>query len=200
VVRAPIREGAKHLSYLSQAPAGHSLRRLAIAVAAVACLAFAAPSAASAAPQFNLDRVFYDCDAPPPLNTFITFQTSGSGFTAGTPLSIEFFYPDGNYSALGTFATVQADGTFTAATAFSPYVEGTYRVRVFTDADKDLKLDEGGEAAEDTFTVTCAHPLPTTRQECDKGDFQVFKNRGDCVAFVSTKGKNEPGQNVPGSP
>ena len=37
--------------------------------------------------------------------------------------------------------------------------------------------------------------LPTTKEQCFNGgwqDFKVFKNQGDCVSFVATKGKNPP--------
>jgi hypothetical protein len=39
---------------------------------------------------------------------------------------------------------------------------------------------------------------PQTKEECKDGgfkDFPGFKNQGDCVSFVATKGKNEPGKN-----
>jgi len=39
--------------------------------------------------------------------------------------------------------------------------------------------------------------------DCKKGaweDWGVFKNQGDCVSYIATQGKNEPGQNVPGAP
>ena len=45
--------------------------------------------------------------------------------------------------------------------------------------------------------------FPTTADECKKGgweDFGAFKNQGDCVSWVATQGKNEPGQNVPNAP
>lgn len=41
---------------------------------------------------------------------------------------------------------------------------------------------------------------PTTTDQCKNGGWQrygPFKNQGDCVSFVATSGKNEPGQNVP---
>lgn len=46
---------------------------------------------------------------------------------------------------------------------------------------------------------------PTTREECMGAGFRDFeelgfRNQGDCVAFVQTGGKNEPGGNVPRSP
>jgi DNA-binding beta-propeller fold protein YncE len=40
-------------------------------------------------------------------------------------------------------------------------------------------------------------PVPTSIQQCKHGgwrDFGVFKNEGDCVSFVATRGKNPPGQ------
>jgi hypothetical protein len=39
--------------------------------------------------------------------------------------------------------------------------------------------------------------------DCKNGaweDWGVFKNQGDCVSYIATQGKNEPGQNVPGAP
>jgi hypothetical protein len=43
--------------------------------------------------------------------------------------------------------------------------------------------------------VTDAQPLPSTRDQCKNGGWQiygVFKNQGDCVSFVATGGKNPP--------
>ena len=49
--------------------------------------------------------------------------------------------------------------------------------------------------------LTQTEPIrPTTVEQCTKGGaltFGIFKNQGDCVAFVQTQGKNEPGQNQP---
>lgn len=43
-----------------------------------------------------------------------------------------------------------------------------------------------------------------TADMCKKGGWMtfqpLFKNQGDCVSYVATNGKNEPGQNVPGAP
>ncbi|HEU0169066.1 MAG TPA: hypothetical protein VFS62_14910 [Chloroflexota bacterium] len=46
------------------------------------------------------------------------------------------------------------------------------------------------------FTVTITAPLPTLANQCKNGGWQtfgVFKNQGDCVSFVATGGKNQPG-------
>jgi hypothetical protein len=42
-------------------------------------------------------------------------------------------------------------------------------------------------------SVTDASPPPSSKQQCKNGgwrSFGVFKNQGDCVSFVATKGKN----------
>jgi hypothetical protein len=45
------------------------------------------------------------------------------------------------------------------------------------------------------IVVVDAQPLPTSKDQCKAGGWQtfgVFKNQGDCVSFVATKGKNQP--------
>jgi hypothetical protein len=45
------------------------------------------------------------------------------------------------------------------------------------------------------ITIHDAQPLPTTKDQCKNGGWKsygVFKNQGDCVSFVATKGKNPP--------
>ena len=52
--------------------------------------------------------------------------------------------------------------------------------------------------------TVCADILAPGRrgrlQEGCLGRLGVFKNQGDCVSYIATQGKNEPGQNVPGAP
>jgi hypothetical protein len=48
---------------------------------------------------------------------------------------------------------------------------------------------------EQNFTVTDAHKLPTSKNQCKSGgwrNYGIFKNQGDCVSFVATGGKNPP--------
>jgi hypothetical protein len=48
---------------------------------------------------------------------------------------------------------------------------------------------------EGDLVVHDAHPLPTSTHQCKNGGWRsygVFKNQGDCVSFVATKGKNPP--------
>ena len=50
-------------------------------------------------------------------------------------------------------------------------------------------------AASGDLIVHDAQPLPASKDDCKNGGwrtFGVFKNQGDCVSFVATKGKNPP--------
>jgi hypothetical protein len=45
------------------------------------------------------------------------------------------------------------------------------------------------------IVVTEAPPLPTSKDQCKGGGWRaygVFKNQGDCVSFVATRGRNQP--------
>ena len=54
----------------------------------------------------------------------------------------------------------------------------------------DVPSNEVGD-----IVVHDAQPLPISKDQCKNGGwktFGVFKNQGDCVSFVATKGKNQP--------
>jgi hypothetical protein len=47
------------------------------------------------------------------------------------------------------------------------------------------------------ITITDASPLPTSKGQCTNGGWRTFpgfRDQGDCVSFVATKGKNPPAQ------
>jgi hypothetical protein len=52
-------------------------------------------------------------------------------------------------------------------------------------------------AGDAPFGVAVSPPrVPTSKDQCANGgwrNFPGFKNQGDCVSFVATKGKNPPG-------
>jgi hypothetical protein len=54
------------------------------------------------------------------------------------------------------------------------------------------------------FNSDGAEAVPLTRAACNKDSEidlgSIFRNQGDCVSFVATDGRNEPGRNVPGAP
>lgn len=53
----------------------------------------------------------------------------------------------------------------------------------------------GQAAAQPTTPPPPPPTLPTTKEQCFNNGwqiFKVFKNQGDCVSFVATRGKNPP--------
>jgi hypothetical protein len=51
-----------------------------------------------------------------------------------------------------------------------------------------------------TTTTTLPDDVPRTADDCKKGGWErygIFRNQGDCVSWVVTHGKNEPGKNEP---
>jgi hypothetical protein len=54
----------------------------------------------------------------------------------------------------------------------------------------------GGFGSYDIYMSTRTQIFPTTKDDCKKDGwerFGIFKNQGDCVSYVATKGNNEPG-------
>lgn len=111
-------------------------------------------------------------------------------------VTLEFFAntvptPGGDPSGYGegaTFlgdATPAADGTFSVA--LPSVAPGTLISATATDAAGNTS-----EFAKDIPAIT----LPTSADQCKNGGWQaygIFKNQGDCVSYVATKGKNPPG-------
>ena len=75
---------------------------------------------------------------------------------------------------------------------------GTYRVIAVYSGDANYAPTSGAcNDPNETVVVEAPPPppTPTTREQCMNGGWRtygVFKNQGDCVSFVATKGKNPP--------
>ncbi len=87
---------------------------------------------------------------------------------------------------------------------FSTDASGNFAIGPFTSESAGTwtaRIVWAGGALVQSLFVNCAPPA--TVEEC-KGDgwrtFGFFRNQGDCVAFVATRGKNEAGRNVPKPP
>ena len=106
-------------------------------------------------------------------------QACTTGFSVLTPWTVHL---EGTISGMGIGPWQDATGTFTR--------DGTL---VFPGADNG------------TFSVSYTvpdppPPVPTSAEQCKKNGWQtygIFKNQGDCVSYVATHGKNEPGKNNP---
>jgi hypothetical protein len=78
----------------------------------------------------------------------------------------------------------------------SGFAGTTVRLR-FAEVDNQLFF----AASVDRVAIQSTPAFPTTKEQCKNGGWRnfgtSFKNQGDCVSFVATNGKNEPGKNVP---
>jgi hypothetical protein len=128
-----------------------------------------------------------DPENPPPggfLRVIVDSSTSEACTTAtGFFTSTFTVHIDGPIDGVGVGPFEDATGTFTrdGTLTFNQVVPGT---------------DEG------TFSLSYSvpDPLPTSADQCKKDGWEsygIFTNQGDCVSFVATHGKNEPGQNLP---
>ena len=73
-------------------------------------------------------------------------------------------------------------GPTTCSTFPATFFTDTFAFPDFTNAEGDV-------------VVTDTVPFPTSKNQCKNGGWRksgVFKNQGECVSFVATKGKNQP--------
>lgn len=118
-------------------------------------------------------------------------------FSNGYPALISLFQTTVRYEATITTAdSVYAETGLGTLTGFAV----TYL------PDAHISVDYG--QVSETFETTTNGPVfvalttPTSVDQCKKDTYKqylIFKNQGDCVAFIQTAGSNEPGQNIPGS-
>jgi hypothetical protein len=90
-----------------------------------------------------------------------------------------------------------ANGTVASYTATIHTPSGNFHDEG-TSSVSALVRGSGSATLTESFTSSLAAPVlivPTSKSQCKKGgwrDFDLFKNQGDCVSFVATKGKNPP--------
>jgi hypothetical protein len=90
-----------------------------------------------------------------------------------------------------------------AGISVGPAPLGRLTITVFQDLNHNDVRDPGEPILASTFLTSPCRPGPTRAEQCSNGAwraFGFFNSQGDCVAFVTTGGSNEPGQNVPGPP
>jgi hypothetical protein len=139
-------------------------------------------------------EVIYATPGPFPYDPYAVFSDLGDGPVFGgggyprdgTPTDV-LSYP---LNAAGVAAFNAARGDFftlggTGGGAYSDPEPGGLPPQtnyIFAGVSDPAKL-----------VVTCA--LPAKKAQCKNGgwrDYSVFKNQGDCVSYVATKGKNPP--------
>lgn len=80
--------------------------------------------------------------------------------------------------------TVNSNGT-----ELHPYLSVDAQTLVFSSS-------RGGSGSTDLYMTTRAQILPATKADCKNSaweGFGVFKNQGDCVSYIATGAKNQPG-------
>jgi hypothetical protein len=176
-------------------------RRLAIALA-VACLAAGVvtlPSLAAVSGTITPTVVTPpDCAAPTPTAGQILITLSA--FPANTAVVVRLVRQDG--SSEGRYNITDAAGNSQAIFEGLVFDVGfganTFYVIVDGNGDGVVEFGEP-EVGPITVRVDCP-TFPTTKAECAEDGFAtfgIFKNQGDCVSYVATRGRNEPGQNTP---
>lgn len=100
--------------------------------------------------------------------------------------------------------TLPAGFDITGVTIFvGPAPLGRLTATVFQDLDQDDVRDPSEPVLGSVAVTSRCHPGPTRAEQCSNGNwrtFGFFTSQGDCVAYVTTGGTNEPGQNEPGPP
>jgi hypothetical protein len=161
---------------------------------------------ACAASSVTLELTRFDQTGPLTYRLW-DVATAAEVLNANTGISQPIFEDLGSGTSFGSFEV--ADGSPTDVLRFPLNAAG---VAAFNAARGGF-FSIGGQTPSETATVaflygfsgpaaggtqqlvvTC---LPTTKQECKNGgwrNYGVFKNQGDCVSFVATKGKNPPGE------
>jgi hypothetical protein len=103
-------------------------------------------------------------------------------------------------------AVVNFRNTFTAARVLVRIAGGTSGPRLIGLSMASSATDCSfvpptsiAEVTEGNISIVDAPALPTSRGQCKTGGWQtygVFKNQGECMSFVATAGKNQPGAGV----
>ena len=172
------------------------IRNLSVLAAVVTATAFATPPAASA-------ETF-----PAPGSTQVCIGVSG-----GFLLQINGFGSSFPPNTTGTTTFTFANGDVRVLTA-TTNDEGIFHTEPFTLDLRDPQLAalvgtnvhetaSFGPAEESlTFSLVGCPTAPDGRVACLDGGFESypalgFLTQGDCVSWIATNGRNEPGQNVP---
>jgi FlaG/FlaF family flagellin (archaellin) len=123
----------------------------------------------------------------------------GSRFPANETGTTTFTFADGRVVSLS--ATTNDEGIFHTATFTLDLRDPEVAALVGTTV-RQVSTWPGAESTL-TFRLVGCPVAPDGRVACLDGGFESypalgFLNQGDCVSWIATQGRNEPGQNVPG--
>lgn len=136
-----------------------------------------------------------------------------SGVSGGFLLLVDGFGFDFPANTTGTVTFTLSNGDVVVLTATTS-ADGHFRTEQFTldlrDPDNAalvgtsvfLSASFGGVEASFSFPLVGCPTQPDGRVACLDDGFESypqlgFTNQGDCISWIATQGKNEPGQNLP---
>jgi hypothetical protein len=122
----------------------------------------------------------------------------GTSFPANTTGTTTFTFANGDVVSLE--ATTTSDGIFHTATFTYDLRDPAIAALVGTDVY--LTATFGDVFADMHFEFFGCPTAPDGKVACMEGGYLNypalgFLNQGDCVSWIATKGKNEPGKNLP---
>ena len=122
----------------------------------------------------------------------------GSRFPANTTGTTTFTFQNGDVVTLE--ATTNWEGIYHTATFTLDVRVPEYAALIGTDVLETA--DFAGATSTLRFELMPCPTAPDSRAGCLDAVWESypalgFLNQGDCVSWIATKGKNEPGQNVP---
>ena len=169
------------------------MRRALLVLAVSLVVIGAAAPAASAAPAVDVKVEAVNCEEGP-----IYYELTLTGFTPFMQerAFIEFPGTGGEYFAV--IVTTDETGSATISGEL-PVPPGA----VIESGEYGVEVDLPFDVLVGSYTLQCPNQLPTSTEQCkDAGfkDFEGFGNQGECVSFVATEGKNEPGKNEKNEP
>jgi hypothetical protein len=173
------------------------LRPLMVLAAVTAAAAFATTPAASAEEIFPSAGSSQVCVG---VQGGFLLQITGIGtsFPPNTTGTTTFTFANGDVVSLT--ATTNEEGIFHTAPFTLDLRDPQFAALVGTSVYEVASF--GPVEGRLTFTLVGCPTTPDGRVACLDGGFESypalgFLNQGDCVSWIATQGKNEPGKNVP---
>lgn len=173
------------------------LRSLLVVAAVLAATAFATAPAASAVetvPSPGSSQVCVGVSG----GFLLQINGFGSSFPPNTTGTTTFTFANGDVVSLE--ATTNDEGIFHTATFTLDLRDPEFAALIRTSVYETATF---GPAFNDLiFTLIGCPTAPDGRVACLDGGFESypalgFLNQGDCVSWIATNGRNEPGQNAP---
>jgi hypothetical protein len=173
------------------------LRPLLVLAAVMAAVAFATTPTASAVESLPSAGSAQGCVG---VQGRFLLQINGFGtsFPPNTTGTTTFTFANGDVVSLT--ATTNEEGIFHTATFTLDLGNPQLAALVGTSVYETASF--GPAEGSLTFTLVGCPTAPDGRVACMDGGFERypalgFLNQGDCVSWIATNGKNEPGKNVP---